>query len=296
MKRKPRQQRDIDTRKGVLIMAENLFPQEREMADESMVRTLRAQAEALWPQEAPLFTRYGLPAQARILDAGCGTGEMTVRLAQMFPQAQLLGVDILAGHLAIGRRRAGELGVAGRVRFEERSIYELGLEPASFDLVLCRHVLHSIPQIDRVLGELVRVLRPGGTLHVLAEDYGLIAFEPRDTDPAEFWNEGPRQFGRSTGSDLLSGRKMYRHFRQLQLRNITVDYLAVDTVRVPRQTFAAIWQAWSDGYAEAIAQHTSFERDRFLAYFQDMLATIRDPDGYGVWLAPVLAGQRPAHD
>jgi ubiquinone/menaquinone biosynthesis C-methylase UbiE len=277
-------------------MTENRFPHEREMADESMVRTLRAQAEALWPQEAPLFARYALPATAQILDAGCGTGEMTLRLAQMFPAAKLLGVDILAGHLELARRRADQLGLADRVRFEERSVYQLGLADASFDLVLCRHVLHSIPHIDQVLAELKRVLRPAGTLHVLAEDYGLIAFEPRAMDASDFWNNAPPQFGKATDTDLLSGRKMYRLFHQQGLRNVTVDYLVVDTVRVPRQTFAAIWQAWSDGYADAIGLHTNITRDQCIAHFQDMLATIRDPDGYGVWFAPVLAGQRADQD
>ena len=38
-----------------------LNPQRSQMADESMVRTLRAQAEAIWPQELPLLRRYGLP-------------------------------------------------------------------------------------------------------------------------------------------------------------------------------------------------------------------------------------------
>ena len=65
------------------------------MADELMVRTLAAQAEAIWPQEKPLFERYHLPADASVLDAGCGTGEITHRLAQMFSRARVLGVDIV---------------------------------------------------------------------------------------------------------------------------------------------------------------------------------------------------------
>jgi hypothetical protein len=135
------------------------------------------------------------------------------------------------------------------------------------------------------------VLRPGGTLHVLAEDYGMIHFEPRDRDPDTLWQLGPKKFGEATGTDLFSGRKMYRLFRHLDLQNITVDFIAVDTVRVPRETFASIWQAWCDGYADAIATHTPISREEFQAYFRDMIATIRDPDGYGVWLTPVIAGQ-----
>ena len=56
-------------------MADDLNPQAKEMADESMVRNLAAQADAIWPQEQLLFHRYALPVEARILDAGCGTGQ-----------------------------------------------------------------------------------------------------------------------------------------------------------------------------------------------------------------------------
>ena len=93
------------------------------------------------------------------------------------------------------------------------------------------------------------------------------------------------------GTDLHVGRRTYRLLRQLGLCNVTVDYLVVDTLRVPRATFAAIWEAWRDGYADAIAEHTPMTRERFLAHFDDMLATIRDPEGYGVWFVPIIAGQ-----
>jgi hypothetical protein len=52
----------------------DLNPQAKQMADESTVRGLDAQARATWPQEVHLIRRYGLPGDAHILDAGCGTG------------------------------------------------------------------------------------------------------------------------------------------------------------------------------------------------------------------------------
>ena len=83
----------------------DLNPQARQMADESMVRNLAAQASAIWPQEAPLFARYALPRAPRILDAGCGTGEITSRLAELFPEANVLGIDIIDHHLELARMR-----------------------------------------------------------------------------------------------------------------------------------------------------------------------------------------------
>src|SRR5579871_3656761 len=61
------------------IAMTDLNPQAKQMADESMVQNLDAQARAIWPQETPLFRRYTLPAEPQILDAGCGTGEASWR-------------------------------------------------------------------------------------------------------------------------------------------------------------------------------------------------------------------------
>jgi SAM-dependent methyltransferase len=270
---------------------DDLNPQAREMADESMVRNLRAQADAIWPQEQSLFDRYKLPADAQVLDAGCGTGEIAFRLCRRFPEARLLGVDIIDDHLAVARARCATLGA--RARFENRSIFESGLPDRSFDLVVCRHVLQAIPHADRALAELVRVTRHGGWVHLIPEDYLMIHFEPRRLDADDFWSVGPRRFGEATGTDLRVGRKAYGMLRRLGLTDLTVDYVVVDPLRVPRATFAAIWTAWRDGYADTIAANTSISRDAFIAHFDDMIATIEDPSGYGVWHVPVVAGRVP---
>ena len=121
----------------------------------------------------------------------------------------------------------------------------------------------------------------------------MIHFEPRRLDPDDFWSEGPRRFGDAIGTDLRVGRKAYGMLCRLGLADITVDYVVVDPLRVPRATFAAIWRAWSDGFADAVSANTSIARDVFLAQFEDMIATIRDPSGYGVWHVPVVAGRVP---
>src|SRR5579871_6064162 len=110
----------------------DLNPQARQMADESMVRTLDAQVRAIWPQESRLIDRYQLPAEPRILDAGCGTGEGASRLAELFPRAQVLGVDIVDAHLELARNRYARL--APRLAFEHQSIFELRAADRTFDL------------------------------------------------------------------------------------------------------------------------------------------------------------------
>ncbi len=269
----------------------DLNPQAKQMADESMVRNLDAQARAIWPQEMPLFSRYALPASPRILDAGCGTGEGASRVAELFPRAQVLGVDIVDKNLELARRRYASL--ASRLTFEHQSIYELKAADRTFDLTICRHVLHSIPHADRVIGELVRVTRRGGYLHLIPEDYGMLHFERAALDPRDFWYQAAGSFGERTSTDLFIGRHIFRILVTMKLAEIKVDYVLVDTLRVPRETFAAILEAWRDGYADSIGELTPISRDSAVAYFNQMISNILDPRGYAVWMVPVISARVP---
>ena len=269
----------------------DLNPQAKQMADESMVRNLDAQVRAIWPQEMPLIRRYGLANDIRILDAGCGTGEATVRLAELFPRASIVGVDIIDAHLDLARTRSAPLG--SRVRFEHQTVFGLEFPDDSFDFTVCRHVIHAIPHADRVLAELVRVTRPGGRLHLIPEDYGMLHFQPGALDPRQFWNEVPAKYGERTGTDLFIGRNTFEILDRLGLAEITVDYVVVDTVRVPRETFATIIEAWRDGYADSVAEYSRFSRDEAITYFNQMIRDIRNPHRYAVWMVPVVSARVP---
>jgi ubiquinone/menaquinone biosynthesis C-methylase UbiE len=241
-----------------------------------MVRNLDAQARAIWPQEIPLLRRYALPAEPCILDAGCGTGEGASRLAELFPRAHVLGVDIVDPHLEFARERYASL--APRLTFEHQSIFELKAADRSLDLTVCRHVLHSIPHADRVIAELARVTRRGGYLHLIPEDYGMLHFQRALLDPLDFWHQVAPSFEKGTGTDL---------------EEIKMDYVVVDTLRVPRETFAAILEAWRDGYAESIGELTPISSESAVAYFNQMVANIRDPLGYAAWMVPVVSARVP---
>lgn len=273
------------------MKAIDLNPQAKQMAHESMVRTLAAQTRAIWPQEQSLVRRYGLPDHIAILDAGCGTGECSRRLAELFPHARILGVDVEDAHLRLARSRSVALGP--RVTFERQSIFALEMPDRTFDLTVCRHVLHALPQPERALRELMRVTRPGGRLHLIMEDYGMLHYQPGVPDPQEFWNEGPAAFGRATGTDLFIGRNAYTILRRLGLADIRIDYVVVDPVRVRRDTFAEIMAAWRDGYAEAVAAASRFTPAQVVAYFDRMIANILDPEGYAVWMVPVVGARVP---
>ena len=175
----------------------DLNPQAKQMSDESMVRNLSAQATAIWPQEAPLFERYALSPQARILDAGCGTGEISSRLAERYPHSPILGIDIIDAHLALARQRYANL--ADRLRFERRDVYATGLPRGQFDLAVCRHVLHATPYPERVIAELAQTISGSVNLIVIKTPPGSAMMIASAVDEAAW----PEILGTLGGDDTV---------------------------------------------------------------------------------------------
>ena len=265
-------------------------PQLREMADESMVRNLAVQAEAIWPQEEAIFRAHRLPDAPRILDVGCGTGEIAGRLASLFPRSTIVGVDIIEPHLELARKRYASLG--DRVQFQVADAFELPFADGAFDLVVCRHVLQSVPTPEQVLAQLVRVTKQGGVIHLLVEDYDMIHAAPTRIDVSWFWHAAPRAYGPSIGCDFYSGRNAFHHLRALPVDGIRYDYVHVDTLRVPRETFAQIFTAWRDGFVETCAKYLPKTEAEIRDYFDATIECIRDPNGYALWIVPVVSAIR----
>lgn len=266
-------------------------PQAEQMADESMIRNLAAQADAIWPQEEKFLARYALRPDARIADIGCGSGEITVRLAHRYPQAEVVGVDILHSSVAYATHQHAAL--APRVRFEQGDAFDLELGDAGFDLVVCRHMTQAVPEPEKVLAELERICRPGGWLHVLSEDYGMLHMPAGERDPDRLWHQGAIAYARTLGTDARVGRRTWTLMKQLGIVDLRVDYVTVDTLRVPRATFAAIIRAWRDGYSDVINEHGMLEPGEARALFDAVIDAILDPDQYAVWHVPVVSGRKP---
>jgi ubiquinone/menaquinone biosynthesis C-methylase UbiE len=273
-------------------MTEDRNPQAEQMAHESMLRTLAAQADAIWPAEQAFFTRYGLTGALNIVDVGCGSGEITGRLAQLYPEAELLGVDILSSSVALAADRHAAL--APRVRFQQGDAFDLALPADHCDLVVCRHLTQAVPEPARMLAELYRVCKPGGWLHVLSEDYGMLHFPFGPLDADRLWQDGAFPYTRATGTDARVGRHTWPYLRQLGLEELRVDYVVVDTLRVPRHTFAQILEAWRDGYANVLGQKSKLTEVEATALFNHCIDSIRNEAAYAVWQVPVLSGRKPA--
>jgi len=124
-----------------------------------------ADERAAWDRIFGLISggRSGLDA----LDVGCGTGFLSFELAAR--GHRVTGIDFAAAMLNEARRKTALTNVS--VRFEQGDAENLPFTARVFDLVVCRHVLWTLPHPEAAVAEWVRVLRPGGRLVVLDSQF-----------------------------------------------------------------------------------------------------------------------------
>lgn len=101
----------------------------------------------------------------RILELGCGTGSLSLALAESLRRASITGADLDPAALAIARRKSG----SDRVEWLEGNVIEHPPAPESWDCVVLSLVLHHLRPSDQpiAIARALEALKPGGSLHVV---------------------------------------------------------------------------------------------------------------------------------
>jgi ubiquinone/menaquinone biosynthesis C-methylase UbiE len=103
-------------------------------------------------------------AQGRILDAGCGAGDLALELARRIPEAEVVGLDLSEPLLQLARSSTAEAGLTARVVFEKGDIQKMLFQDGWFDVVVSLNTFHVVEDPVAMLDEVERVLSPGGRL------------------------------------------------------------------------------------------------------------------------------------
>jgi SAM-dependent methyltransferase len=106
-----------------------------------------------------------------ILDVGCGGGRTIQKLAAMAGDGRVSGIDYAAGSVAASRALNAGAVAAGRVEIRHGSVSKLPWPDRTFDLVTAVETLYYWPDPASDMREVCRVLKPGGTVAVIAESY-----------------------------------------------------------------------------------------------------------------------------
>ncbi len=97
--------------------------------------------------------------KGHVLEVGVGTG---LSLPHYGPEVRITGVDFSAEMLAKAQRKVDALDLQKRVDLQRMDARELAFENASFDTIAAMHVLSVVPEPEKVMAEIARVLKPGG--------------------------------------------------------------------------------------------------------------------------------------
>jgi len=114
------------------------------------------------------FVRWlGVPRHRRWLDVGCGTGALVEAIVEQADPDAVLGVDRSDGFV----RHAREHVAGARVAFREGDAHALPVPSGGFDAVVSGLVLNFVPEPARMVAEMARTARPGGTIALYVWDY-----------------------------------------------------------------------------------------------------------------------------
>ncbi len=153
----------------------------------------------------------------RIIDVGCGTGEVARAIARRVGRTgRVIGIDNSETMLAEARQRVA--GTTPQVEFQAGDVTRLDLENATFDGALCERVFQHLATPQAAMAELARITRPGGRIVVVDTDWGLHAIYGADpsltTTIVDSWA------GDATNG--LAGRQLAARFADVGMPHPTV--------------------------------------------------------------------------
>lgn len=120
-------------------------------------------------KHAAFFLPYLRPGMT-LLDVGCGSGSITIDLAETVAPGQVVGIDVNEGEIERARANAKERGTEN-IRFEIGNVYAIPLPDNSCDAVFSHGLFQYLEDPTGALQEMHRVLKPGGVVGVRTVDY-----------------------------------------------------------------------------------------------------------------------------
>lgn len=183
----------------------------------------RLEARGKHPRFVEMMQEYlnamGIDSARSVLDVGCGTG-VAARAIALRPgfAGKVIGIDRSPHLVAAATRLAIADGVGGKVEFRAGDSHTLQLQDAEFDAVVAHTLVSHVDDPRAVLKELLRVLKPAGSIGIFDGDYASLTFAA--DDPAQ---------GKATDEVIIgavvTNPRVMRQMPQL-LREAGVDLIA----------------------------------------------------------------------
>jgi ubiquinone/menaquinone biosynthesis C-methylase UbiE len=217
-----------------------------------------------------------------VLDVGCGVGHEAQRIAEIVgPAGRCVGLDQSGEMIAEARRRAE--GRDPRPTFVVSDAERMPLEAGRFRACWSERVLMYVREPAAVVGEMVRVLQPGGRLVDFDFDYDALLFDTPDPAIA-------RKITHALADALPSGkvgRRLPRLFREAGLRDVTVE---AHIITGPFDVF----QRLVGGAIERLLSSGALDRADVDAWWHALVERSTLDENYALWLGFIVSGRKPS--
>jgi len=123
------------------------------------------------------ISRLNLSADSRLLEVGCGTGAILRYLGKRDDfRASAVGVDHCSHFIEAAQRFAQRENVSDKLAFQVGNAHKLDFPPSSFDVVIAHTLISHVTDPTVVLGEMAKVVRPGGVVVIFDGDYASLTY------------------------------------------------------------------------------------------------------------------------
>lgn len=102
-----------------------------------------------------------------VLDIATGTGDLIINLAKNTKASKLIGLDISEGMLSVGRKKITANGLEKRIEMVQADSENMPFEDNSFDAITVAFGVRNFEHLEKGLGEILRILKPGGVFIIL---------------------------------------------------------------------------------------------------------------------------------
>jgi SAM-dependent methyltransferase len=221
---------------------------------------------------AALIDGVGVDRDSRVLDVGCGPGGLATALAEIVGQENVAAVDPSQPFVSVCRARLPTADV--RVAAAE----ELPFEDDSFDAAFAQLVVNFMTDAERGVGEMKRVVKPGGTIAACTWDYadGMTMLRAYWDAAHEVAPEESAQFDEGKNMRYATLEELTGLWREVGLSDVEGGEL---TVTVDYEDFDDLWAPFPSGIGPAGAFCASLDPEQQGALRTAMSRRLGDPEG-----------------
>ncbi len=209
-------------------------------------RRLNDRARVLQSLDRKILQAAGLTPTMEVLDLGCGTGRLSIEIAEFLTSGKVVGIDRSAGIILAARSALKRQSIAN-LTFQESSSENIDLPDASCDFVYARLLFQHLSKPQLTLAEIRRVLKPGGIVCIVDVDDNLTMFYPPIASMSAFQQEFDRTQTQQ-GGDSQVGRKLGNYLATSGFDRIktAIEMVTSDALREPEDRSPVGMKAFLD--------------------------------------------------